>query len=84
MEKGLQNPTKTTFRKTMHEQRKKNTKITTNWLQRGVPGGTSNVVFGDVGAPGRPWGPTWLPDLPPGHPRPLRTLIFNDFGFILG
>ena len=37
------------------------------------------MVFGHVGAPGPPWGPTWLPDLAPGRSRPLRTLIFGDF-----
>ena len=52
--------------------------------QRGVPGGTSNVVFGHVGAPGPPWGPKWLPDLAPRPSRPLRTLIFKDFGSIVG
>ena len=52
------------------------------WSPKGVPGGTSNVVFGHVGAPGRPWGPTWLPDVIPGHSKPLRTsflMILNRF-----
>ena len=50
----------------------------------GVPGGTSNVVFGHVGAPGPPWGPKWLPDLAPRPSRPLQTFIFKDFRSILG
>ena len=34
------------------------------------------MVFGHFGAPGLPWVPPCLPDLAPGPPGPLQTLIF--------
>ena len=69
-----------TFRKTSHKQHRFFQKSDQNCLPVGrIPGKSLNVVFGHVGAPGPPWGPTWLPDLAPGRSRPLRTLIFGDF-----
>ena len=62
----------------------KSPKVAKMTFQMGAPGGPSNVVFGHVIASGRPWGPTWLPDLPPELPRPLRILIFDDFGSPFG
>ena len=51
--------------------------------QRGVPGWTSNVVFAPFGAPGLPWGPSWLPDLAQGPPGPVQTCIFVHLGQFL-
>ena len=76
-------PSKTTLKKNIQKNANKPKKVPKMVTQRGGPGGTSNVVFGHGGAPGRPWKPQWLPDLHPGHLRPLRTLIFNDFRSIL-
>ena len=77
----LQNDPQKNNEKKNTEKSQKVPKITS---QMGGPGGASNVVFGHGIASGRPWGPTWLPDLPPEPLRPLRVLIFDDFGSPFG
>ena len=77
-------PSKTTLRKSAPQKRRKIKKVPKITSQRRVPGWTSNVVFAHFGAPGLPWGPSWLPDLAQGPPGPLRTLIFDASGSLLG
>ena len=47
-------------------------------------GGPRTCFLALFGAQKLAWEPTWLPDLAPGPPGPLRTLIFEDFERIFG